>query len=144
MGLHKLSYRPPCRPGHLSDIIFPYKSIQPHHSQDLNSACAVSMQKIRRFKLALLLVARTVALSPPSPIPFALHTHRRQYLSSFSYRAIIFPYSRHPPPLPSPPPLPPSRLHHHRHSASTPTSTRYLARPDLNPACAVLRAKRAL
>lgn len=134
MSLHKPSYRPPCRPGHLSAIIFPYKSIQPHHSQDLNSACAVPVQKIRRFKLALLLVARTVALSPPSPIPFALHTHRRQYLSSFSYRAIIFPYSRHPPPPPPlppppsapPPPSPPlSSLRFHPYFHSIPSSPRF-------------------
>lgn len=51
----------------LSPIIFPYKSIQLHHSQDLNSACAVPVQKIRRFKLALLLVVRSVAFSPPLP-----------------------------------------------------------------------------
>lgn len=101
------------------------------------------MQKIRRFKLALLLVARTIALSLPTPIPFALHTHRRHCLSSFSYRAIIFPYSRHPPP-PLSPLLP--RLFHHYHCSftSTPTSTRYLARPDLNPACAVPCKKGAL
>lgn len=106
--------------GYLSPIIFPYKSIQPHHSQDLNSACAVPVQKIRRFKLALLLVARTIALPLPTPIPFALHTHRRHCLSSFSYRAIIFPYSRHPP-------LPLSslllRLFHHYHCRFTSTPT---------------------
>lgn len=110
-NVHKPFYRPPCRPGYLSPIIFPYKSIQPHHSQDLNSACAVPVQKIRRFKLALLLVARTIAFSLPTPIPFALHTHRRHCLSSFSYRAIIFPYSRHPPPPLSL--LLPRRFHHH-------------------------------
>lgn len=101
------------------------------------------MQKIRRFKLALLLVARIIALPLLTPIPFALHTHRRHCLSSFSYRAIIFPYSRHPP-LPLSPLLP--RLFHHYHCrfTSTPTSTRYLARPDLNPACAVPCKKGAL
>jgi len=61
-------------PEYLLPIIFPYKSIQSHHSQDLNSACAVPVQKIRRFKLALLLVARTIAFPLPTPIPFALHT----------------------------------------------------------------------
>lgn len=143
MNVHKPFYRPPCRPGYLSPIIFPYKSIQSHHSQDLNSACAVPVQKIRRFKLALLLVARIIALPLLTPIPFALHTHRRHCLSSFSYRAIIFPYSRHPP-LPLSPLLP--RLFHHYHCrfTSTPTSTRYLARPDLNPACAVPCKKGAL
>lgn len=87
------------------------------------------MQKIRRFKLALLLVARTIALSLPTPIPFTLHTHRRHCLSSFSYRAIIFPYSRHPPPplsplLPSLLPLPLS-LHFHPYCHSIPSSPRF-------------------
>lgn len=128
-NVHKLFYQPPCRPGYLSPIIFPYKSIQPHHSQDLNSACAVPVQKIRRFKLALLLVARTIALSLPTPIPFTLHTHRRHCLSSFSYRAIIFPYSRHPPPplsllLPSLLPLPLS-LYFHPYCHSIPSSPRF-------------------
>lgn len=90
-------------------------------------------KKIRRFKLALLLVARIVALSPPLSIPFVLHTHRRQCLSSFSYRAIIFPYSRHPlPPLrprlplllpPSSPP--PSLLCFHPCFHSIPSSPRF-------------------
>lgn len=88
------------------------------------------MQKIRRFKLALLLVVRTVEFPPPTPIPFALHTHRRRCLSSFSYRAIIFPYSRHSPPPPPPPlppaPLPPlSSLRFHPYFHSIPSSPRF-------------------
>lgn len=51
-------------------------------------------------------------------------------LSSFSYRAIIFPYSRHPtlprpPPLPSPPLPPPSSPRFHPYFHSIPSSPRF-------------------
>ena len=117
--------RPPFLRVRVSPIIFLCTHIGTHHSQHLNAACAVPVQK-KWVALKWAFIGRSSrAVSPPSRYVFPSHTQ-----ASLPFFLLLSRYH-----ISIQPPA----------TTTVTTSTRYpAARPDLNPACAVPRAKRAL